>query len=159
MNDAVATKFEKDLTSINVHSFLTEWSDVEGYFINADHIAELNTSITRERVQELIDIATAKTKDKSIKALINIRTEAAVRARNGGNPHNAGDLAAEAYADYEADPIKWRRGKIVLNELKALLHRELKEHAILFDKSDHLKLPALESIRLIIWPPASVAIV
>jgi hypothetical protein len=158
MTDALAIKFEDDLKAINVHPFITAWSDVEGYFLNAAHIAELNPAITLNRVQELIDIATATTKDKSIKALINIRTEAAIKGRNGGPAHNAGELAAQAHADYDADPDKWRRGKIVFNELKTLLHRELKDHAVLLEKSDHLKLPALDTIRLAIWPSIAAPI-
>jgi energy-coupling factor transporter ATP-binding protein EcfA2 len=154
-----ATKFEQGLKAINVHPFITGWSDVEGYFLNAAHIAELNPQITVQRVQEVIDMATAATKEKSIKALINIRTETAIRSRNGGPAHNAGELAAQAYADYETDPVKWRRGKIVLNELRALLHKELKANAVFLEKSAHLKLPELEAIRLSIWPPATEAAV
>mgnify|MGYP001377025402 CR=1 FL=1 len=140
-----------------MHPFLTEGSDVEGYFLNPDHIAELNPQITAQRVQELVDAATVTTKEKSIKVLINIRTEAAIRNRNGGPAHNAGDLAAQAYADYDADPAKWRRGKIVLQELRSLLHHEIKGNAVLLEKSSHLKLPDLAAIKLAIWPPAASA--
>jgi ABC-type multidrug transport system ATPase subunit len=157
MTDESATKFEQGLKAINVHPFLTEGSDVEGYFLNPDHIAELNPQITAQRVQELVDAATVTTKEKSIKVLINIRTEAAIRNRNGGPAHNAGDLAAQAYADYDADPAKWRRGKIVLQELRSLLHHEIKGNAVLLEKSSHLKLPDLAAIKLAIWPPAASA--
>jgi energy-coupling factor transporter ATP-binding protein EcfA2 len=147
MSDEAAKKFEDELKTINAHPFLTDCSDVEGYFLNAAHIAELNPEISIERAQALIDESTTNTKDKSVEAMINIRNEVAIRARNGGAAHNVGKLTATAHADYESDPVKWRRGKIVLKELKALLHRELKKNAVLFEKSDHLKSPRLEQIR------------
>jgi energy-coupling factor transporter ATP-binding protein EcfA2 len=152
MTDESATKFKQDLKGINVHPFLTDGNDVEGYFLNAGHIAELNPQITFQRAQEFIDVATANTKDKSLKVLINIRTETAIRNRNGGPGHNAGELAAQAYADYDADPVKWRRGKIVFNELCSLLHHEIKGNAVLLEKSSHLKLIELAAIKQAIWP-------
>lgn len=153
MTDETAAKIEQALATINAQPFITHFSDVEGYFLNAQHIAALNPQITPERVQELIDTATTVTREKSVKALINIRTEDAIRNRNGGPAHNAGDLATRALAEYDADPEKWRRGKIVLNELRSLLHKELKGHAVLLEKSAHLKAPELEAIRLVTWPP------
>lgn len=155
MTDESATKFEQNLRAIDAHPFLTRGNDVEGYFLNAAHIAELNPPISVERVQELIDAATLATKEKSLKALINIRTEAAIRSRNGGPIHNAGELAAQAYADYEVDPVKWRRGKIVLNELRNLLHPELGGNAVLLEATSHLKSQELEAIKLSIWTPAT----
>jgi len=151
MDADVVVKFEEALKQIDVHPFITASSDVEGYFVNAAHIAELNPAITQQRAQELIDQATVATKTKSIEALINIRTEAAIRNRNGGPPHNAGELAAKAYADYESDPAKWRRGKRVLGELRALLHHELKSHATIIKATKHLAVPELQGIRAIIW--------
>jgi energy-coupling factor transporter ATP-binding protein EcfA2 len=158
MTGETAKQFENDLSEIDVHPFLTDWSDVEGYFLNAAHIEELNPKITVQRAQELIDIATASSSEKSIKALINIRTEAAIRGRKGGAQHNAGELAIQAQSDYQNDPVKWRRGKFVFNELRALLHQELRGNAILLEKSAHLVLPQLQAIRVEIWPaPAVVA--
>ena len=156
MSDEAATKIEQGLVTINAQPFITHFSDVEGYFLNAQHITALNPQIISERAQELIDAATSATREKSITALINIRTEAAIRNRNGGAAHNAGELATRALADFDAEPEKWRRGKIVLNELKSLLHKELKGHAVLLVKSAHLKVPELEAIRLVIWPPVAV---
>lgn len=158
MSDDKVSKLEVDLKAINAHPFITSWSDVEGYFLNAEHIAKLNPQISVERARVLIEEATINTKNKSIATLINIRTDDAIRNRNGGPAHNAGELAAQANTDYEADPIKWRRGKLVLKELKSLLQNEIHAHAKLLEKSDYLKVPALETIQRAIWPPAAAAI-
>lgn len=155
MEDEEVKKIEDGLQKIDAYAFVTNHSDVEGYFLNARHIAELNPEITVERAEELIDAATQATREKSIAALINIRTEVAIRNRNGGPAHNAGELAAKAYADYDGSPANWRRGKLVLNELKSLLHKELKKNAVILKASEHLRVTALKSVRDVIWPLAT----
>lgn len=154
LDDETVAKFEGAITKMSAHAFVTAFSDVEGYLLNAEHIAQLNPELTIERAQELIDAATAATREKSIHALINIRTESAIRNRNGGPAHNAAELATTAIQDYDSYPAKWRRGKIVLNELKSLLHKELKKQAVILHATDHLICPELQAIKLAIWPPA-----
>lgn len=153
MDDALAANFETEIASIDAFPFLTPLSDVENYFLNADHIAALNPGITSARAQEVIDEATTSTREKSINKLINLRTDAAIRARKTGPQHDAGKLAIQAVADYDADPVKWRRGKIVLNELQNLLHHELKSKPALLGVSVHLQCPKLALTREAIWPP------
>lgn len=150
-------RIEDGLQAIDAHPFVTDCSDIESYFLNPAHIAELNPTITVQRARELIDAATVATREKSIRAIINIRTEAAIRNRNGGPAHNAGDLATKAYEDYDAAPDIWRRGKLVLNELRSLLHKELKAHAVLLRASASLRTTKLEAIKDAIWVPKKVA--
>lgn len=157
MDNTLASNFETEIRAIDAFPFLTPLSDVENYFLNANHIATLNPGIVTTRAQELIDQATVSTRDKSINKLINLRTEAAIRARNSGPAHDAGKLAIQAVADYDSDPMTWRRGKIVLNELKNLLHAELKETAKILGISTHLQCPRLASTREAIWPSAGKA--
>lgn len=152
MSADAAHKIEKGLKEIDAYPFITTHSDVEGYFLQAAHIAELNPTITRKRAQELLDKATKDTKANSIEALINIRTEAAIRNRKGGPPHNAGELAAKASSDYDSDPIQWRRGKRVLGVLRSLLNQELKAHPVILKATKHLAVPELQKIRETIWP-------
>lgn len=152
MDLGAAEKFEQALREIDAHPFITASSDVEGYFLNAAHIAELNPTITQERAQQFIDQAIETAKGKSAEALINIRTETAIRNRKSGPPHNPGELAAKAYADYESDPAKWCRGKRVLGELRSLLNQELKSHPVILKATRHLVVPELQAIRETIWP-------
>jgi predicted ATPase len=153
MEQQASEKFVSELELIDAIPFLTPLSDVEGYFINADHISAINPDISLERARELVDLATSNTREKSIAALINIRTESALRRRNSGEPaHDPGKLAAQAYADYDAAPQQWRRGKIVLNELKSLLHRESKGKYSLLKSSEHLACPRLQQIKSKLWP-------
>jgi predicted ATPase len=155
MDAEAVDKIEQGLRKIDAYPFITASSDVEGYFLNAAHIAELNPTITHERAQQFIDQATETTRAKSVEALINIRTEAAIRNRNGGPPHNAGELAGRAVTDYDSDPAKWRRGKRVLGSLRVLLNQELKSNPTIFEGTKHLVTPELQAIRTAIWPADS----
>jgi energy-coupling factor transporter ATP-binding protein EcfA2 len=153
MHEDAAIKFTAGISGMGAYPFLTGNSDVENYFLNADHIAHLNPGLTPQRVQELIDQATDATKQKSIELLINIRTDAAIRGRNGGPAHNAGELAAAASVDYEGSPSNWRRGKVVLKAVKALLQQELKKHPVILESTPHLVCAELTHIKNAIWPP------
>ena len=157
MSDDAATKFNAQITGIGALSFLTSNSDVENYFLNAEHLSALNQGLTVDRAREIIQQATDSTKQKSIELLINNRTEAAIRSRNGGPAHNAGELATKANADYEAAPEQWRRGKIVLKAVKSLLHQELKRNPVIFAATTHLVLIDLVQMRDLIWTPAVTA--
>lgn len=155
MDDESAKKFETAISAIDAHPFLTSQSDAENYFLNAEHLSFLNPPLTVTRAQEIIDKATADTEHQSIKALINIRSDAALRARNGGPQHNAGELAAKANRDYKNDPQKWRRGKLVLGPLKGLLQLELKRNPVVLLPSAYLKSSELSAICKAIWPTTS----
>jgi energy-coupling factor transporter ATP-binding protein EcfA2 len=157
MSDDAATKFNAQITGIGALSFLTSNSDVENYFLNAEHLSALNQGLTVDRAREIIQQATDASKQKSIELLINNRTEAAIRGRNGGPPHNAGELATKANVDYVTSPEQWRRGKIVLKAVKSLLQQELKRNPVILAETPHLILIELVRMRDLIWNPAVVA--
>ena len=155
MADDLANKFESEIKSINAFPFLTAHSDAEGYFINAEHLAHLNSGLSVQRAQELIDEATDQTKEKSLKTLTNLRFETALRERKGGKAPDAYEISSTARTDYEAAPNKWRRGKHVLNSLKQLIHQELSKTAIVIEPSPYIVIPELQMISAAIWPPFS----
>lgn len=153
MADDAAAKFNAQIGGIGALPFLTANSDVENYFLNAEHLSAVNPGLTVERARELIQEATYATKQKSIELLINNRTEAAIRSRNGGPAHNAGELATKANFDYEAAPEQWRRGKIVLKAVKSLVHHELKKTPAILVESHHLVLNELVQMKDQVWVP------
>jgi ABC-type cobalamin/Fe3+-siderophores transport system ATPase subunit len=152
MDPTAAAKFETQIDELGAFPFLTEFSDVEGYFLNAAHFASVNRGLSVERAREIINQATAATAQQSVAALINIRTEAAIRSRNGGPAHNAGELAARANADYQNAPDTWRRGKIVLKAAKSLLQQELGRAPIILSISEHIEIERLRQLRDVVWP-------
>jgi hypothetical protein len=152
MADEAAQKFEHEINGIGAFPFLTAYSDAEGYFINAEHVAHLNAGLSVARAQELIDQATEQSKDKSLKTLTNLRFEVAQRERKGGKAPDVFEIAETARNDYEANPSKWRRGKPVLNLLKQLIHQELGKTANIIEPSPYIIIQDLQKISAAIWP-------
>lgn len=150
-----AKKFEGEIEAIGAFPFLTAHSDAEGYFINAEHLAHLNSGLSVQRAQELINEATEQTKEKSLKTLTNLRFEVAQRERKGGKAPDVYDISSTARTDYEADPSKWRRGKHVLNLLKQLIHKELGKTASVIEPSPYIAIQELRQISAAIWPQTS----
>lgn len=152
MSPERAVQFETDLTNFGVGAFLTSPSDVEGYFLNSDHLSYLNPAVTPQRAQELIDHATQEVRDKSIAALVNLRTaEAFQHRRDGGGSPNHGEIALTAVTDYDANPSEWRRGKIVLGRVAALLQQELGANPRIFFPSPLLECGRLKALSQAIW--------
>ena len=155
MSNARAARFEHDIAAVGVGIFLTELSDLEGCFLNANHLNHVNPAVGAGRIQEIIDQATADTRGKSIEAMVNLRTaEAFQTRRDGGAAPNHGEIANSAVADYDADPSRWRRGKVVLGRVIALLQQELGANPNVFAPSPHLIYPPLAALANAIWPVA-----
>ena len=152
MTDESASKFEAEISAIDALPFLTVHSDAEGYFINAEHLAHLNTGLSVTRAQELIDEATDQTRDKSLKTLTNLRFELASKERKGGKVPDVFAISQQAIKDYDAAPEKWRRGKPMLAALRQLIQKELGKNAIITEPSPYISIPALQEISSKIWP-------
>ena len=155
MADEPAKKFESEINAIGAFPFLTAYSDAEGYFINAEHLAHLNAGLSVARAQELIDEATEQAKDKSLKTLTNLRFEMAQRERKGGKAPDAFEISDTARKDYESNPARWRRGKPVLNLLKQLIHQDLGKTANIIEPSPYVVISDLQKISAAIWPATS----
>ncbi len=155
MSNEFAERFTERLVDAHIHPMLTSESDIESYFLMAGHISAVNPFLSVERAQELLDIATNETRERSIEAMINLRTEEAFKRRQQGqgNP-NHGQIAMTAAADYDANPTRYRRGKIVVKRLKTLLNQEMNGHGQIFAASPFLIRPELLAIKTVIWPPA-----
>lgn len=149
MEGAEAGAFEDRIRKIDAFPFITELNDAECYFINADHLAALNEGLSVARAQELIDEATKQSEQASKEVLATIRIDAAFKAK--GANFKKGEVAYQAFADYDADPKTWRRGKLTLNLLRQLLHTELKKAPLVLAESPHLSTAALRAIRDSIW--------
>ncbi len=147
-----ARKFEEQLLQHDILAFVTGPSDIEGYYVSVDHICKQHPAIPRHRVEQLLEQARAATRDQSVKAIVNLRTEQAFRRRKAGDSMNHGEIAVQAQKDYDADPAKMARGKIVLGHLKALLQKELGSNSALIAPSSHIADPCLRKIADAIWP-------
>jgi len=117
MSQQASAGFECHLTRNNIEPLLTDGNDIESYFISAPHLHALNPMASVERIEQLIEQATADTEQKTIAAIVNLRTEEAFRRRQAGGPTpNHGEIAVQAQTDYAQSPIAHRRGTIVLSD-------------------------------------------
>lgn len=152
VGDDKVAKYEQRLGKADLHAFVTEFSDIEGYFLNAEHLAYLNPGIAVDRVEELMLEATNETKDASVKAIVNLRTqEAHVDRRDGGASPDYGGIAVAASAEYDANPAALRRGKVVLGTLIGKVQAELKQNPKVFAPSPYLSSARLAELAKAIW--------
>lgn len=152
MSNDSATHFETSLNANHLVPFLTDGNDIECYFIVAEHLNSLNPMVSVERIQALIDQAMQDTEERTITAIVNLRTEEAFRARRGGQAGpNHGEIAVRAHADYNGNDALYRRGKLVLGRLTALLQQEIGQNPRVFFPTQHLRHPGLTTIANEIW--------
>ena len=157
MNADDAERYVRQLTTCGSAVFLTGHSDIEGYLLTSRHIYSVYPQVTIERASEILEEATAATREATIKDIINLRTEQAWRRRaHAGDQPNVGDIAATARAEYDANPRDMRRGKRVLAQVRSILQQQLGGHANLDIASPALSVPELETIASRLWPPPHI---
>jgi energy-coupling factor transporter ATP-binding protein EcfA2 len=154
--DADIEQIRAALAAHNIRLFVTAFSDIEGYYLNAQHIVHLNPGLTEAQVNQMIVEARDAVADKSKEVIVNLRTQDAFRKRNaGGAVPNHGAIAVAANNEYDANPAQLMRGKVVLNRLKMLLQQQIGGHPVLMGPSPHQNIQELRRIADIIWPPAA----
>lgn len=148
LQDTDVHELVTSLESQGLHAFVTTGTDTESHFLNAAYWSDIIPELTLERATELIEDATLSTADKSIEKLNNSRVAAALRHRNktGGGEVNYGNIARECSKDYENDTIRFRHGKITLNQMKALMQNELKRPIHLLPVSEQVRSESLASL-------------
>jgi ABC-type cobalamin/Fe3+-siderophores transport system ATPase subunit len=148
MDAAEIERFRDVLARHGIDAFVTQLSDVEGYYLNAAHLALINPTLGVDRTNELIEQATTDKRQSSIAAIINCRTQEAYRRRNrdGTGGVDAGQIGTKSHTDYDADPSKMRRGKEVLKRLRELLQQELKANPQIVSESAQLSVPELRTV-------------
>ncbi len=159
MPDAMLANIASEMDKVGITFFPTEHSDVEGYFLDAAHIQYLNSEVTVEHITELINQATTECAAECVVALINQR----IMWRNAAKAHpkdqvNVGELAVSAQSHYSADPIKYRRGKIVIKRVISLLQTAIHKNPRIFFPSPFLNSPLLKSVATSAPLPADDAI-
>jgi hypothetical protein len=147
--------FNTRLREAGIFPFVTRFSDIEGYFLNAAHLSAMVPDLSMERADSIIQQATTDRKLESIKAIVNQTNAHALWQRNRGGPQvNHGDLAAKAIQDYESDPVLMRRGDVVLPRVKELVQAETGTNLNVCRSSEHLKFAELQDLYEAIFPAA-----
>jgi len=154
LSDADVAKFDKTLTADGIEAFVTGPSDIEGYYVNPELIVE-HTGLPIERSRQIVSAAITDVKDKSIKAMINLRTGHAFRAREAGQNIDHGEIAMKCQSEYGANEAQLVRGKLCLRRIRALLHQELRRTVDIIKPSKHLKVAELSRIADRVWPKSA----
>ncbi|GEM_PF-3615914 len=128
-------KYKNNNKLAKLYVFITEYNDIEGYFINAKHIHNLYPKIPIEEVEKIIQEVTQTVREKSI---------ANLSKKLGGNR----DIAEEAFDNC---PEKYRHTKEMKPKInKALDHKKIQSPNII-QKSEFIKVRELEAIAEEIW--------
>ena len=155
MSQEVAERYIEQLTHCGSVAFVTDHSDIEGYLLTPEHIHALYPQVSTERASEILQEATAATREASIADIINLRTDQAWRRRaQTGEQPNVGEIGVAAHTEYDANPQGMRRGKRVLAQVRSILQQELRLHPNLEVASPSLSVPELEAMARRLWPPA-----
>jgi hypothetical protein len=155
LSDGSIEKYRQSLARHDIHAFVTDYSDIEGYYLNAAHLSALNPELTGGRAAELIQQVVDACKDLSFSSIVTQRQQEANRRRaEGDGQFNPGDLAAEALRDYMANPAQMARGKVCLGRLRALIQQELGRNPTVIRSSEHLAVPELQQIAQALWQDA-----
>lgn len=154
MDHAQAKDYTQCIERCGLRAFVTAGTDVEWYFLNPDHLAELNPGASAADISRIIAESIDETRDTSIAKMVNIRTERAFRdrARTGRAPDH-GRIAVDAARDYDANPRSNCHGKTVLGVVAAKLQAYLGRNPRLFQPTPHLVCPELLAVAAQIWRP------
>lgn len=116
---------EAEILSAGLHPFVTLGTDIESHFLALDHLATVITELSSDELRIVVDAATKDSEERSIKCLVNHRTERNAKLRRAGQETpSAGSLAMEAPRVYSLEPERWRHGKQTLKNLRRRLQEQ-----------------------------------
>lgn len=133
--------------------FITSGSDIESYYISAEHIHFIFPNVPIQTAENIIERATTDRKEKSIEKYMNSRDNIErIRCRNEGKPtYNVGKLSATCHNNYSSNPIYYRHGKTVFKAIKQIIQNEIKEKKSLIVPSQFISDNTLSEMAKQIW--------
>lgn len=153
MTDDEVASYNEAVERCGLQPFVTDKNDIEAYFVNAEHLAELNAGVSVEEVDGIINEVIRETQNFSLEAITNLRVEAAYRARSRtGSPPNVGQIANQTADEYDANPRDMARGKIVIGRVSAGIQRIIGANPRVFESTHYLLSQALAALATRIWP-------
>lgn len=141
--EALRTKTSK----VGYKFYITRGVDIEGQYINANHINTLYPTISLLDAELFIKQATEESKNDSISRLIDQYFK---------NERPANQAYASKFSElqdqYEGNHERYRYGKKVIGLLKAKIQQRLRRNPDLLQFSDHIVDGELVEIAQAIWP-------
>ena len=144
LTDAEANEWSTNLRNLGVEPFVTTGTDVESHFLQAKHLAALNTGVSEADFERLLAAAVAAIRDASIQHIVNGRIDIE-RARGTQAAINHGKLAVESQKQYDASPRRLSHGKTLLKRLRSDLQSEFGRTLRDIIPSENIAVPALQT--------------
>jgi AAA15 family ATPase/GTPase len=120
LNDGEVASWEEKVREMKLEPFVTDGTDIEAYYLNANYLAQLNPALTEADFEALIAQATSEEGGaKFVERYVNARVEIA-RSNGTFGKINLGALAVEAPKILEGNYWRYRPGKIVLARVRKL---------------------------------------
>lgn len=137
----------------DINCFLTHGNDIESYFANSEHIHYLYPSLSTSYIDEIIGDSVAELKDDAKRYIVNMRNEyySKRRKNNKNKMPSLGDIASEAYKDYEKSPRLFTKGKDLYHRVCGKIQTALKKNPNLLRQSDFIRVDELRAIADDIW--------
>lgn len=118
LTDEEIEEYKSKVTEAVDYCFITKNTDLESYFINAQHLCNTyGEELSEETAEEMINLATDATKEKSIEKFIDYRFIKHKAELNRGTM-KPGELSRKCNTSYSEDVERYRHGKLTLRALK-----------------------------------------
>lgn len=145
-NDNELANIEDRVTKNGFDFFVTNGVDIESHFLNKKHLLELFSEIDEQTIEDIIEEATAESRQKSIDKAIDhfFKINKPKDYAYAKTMHQIADL-------YDSDVNRYRYGKTVLGLVKNKIANKLKRHVDLFVPSAHLRNEKLLSFCDKVW--------
>jgi len=144
-------RIEGEIKAAHALPFVTEGTDAEAYYLNADYLRELG--VEPQDGVALVEEAERRAKPEALRKLINYRVALATeRRKKGGSAPDHGLIAQESQRDLDAEAPKLRHGKLTLARLRGPLQERGINPNPFFRTSAAIRVSPLARIAREIWP-------
>lgn len=149
LDDNEVAEWEVKIRNLKVIPFVTEGTDIESYFINADHLSLLNKK-SAKYFAGLIETATNLVNECSVQKYVNGRVDIS-RKLGKFSELNIGKLATEAPKMIDSNPQRFRHSKTVLKKLRNLFKEAHGNNLKIDYPSRYLEVQVLKDVSKTIW--------
>ena len=122
MTDNEIVQIKEKYKKHGILVFVTEYSDIEGYFVNEHHMEAL-FGISSVEIAKMIDEEIGKLKEKSKRSFIDPRYNKLKNPDKTQNAHE--EIVAWYEKKFTENPKAWTKGKTLLKAMKSRLQKEL----------------------------------
>lgn len=144
LTDDESTAWETQIRNMLAEPFLTGGVDIESHFLNAEHLAELNSQSTSD-MADLIRKSTLENRDVSIEKYVNGRTDIAKKNGTFGTL-NVGHLATQAPKTLDENSERYRHSKTIVKEIRRRFQKTYATNLRIVEVSDKIKVAELAAI-------------